>query len=62
MYCGGKIEPARVELGLLSCLSCAKVTTKKVSDGPIRMERLHRISEKEPEVDDAEAVAKVLDE
>lgn len=62
MYCEGEIELARVEIGLTTCLSCAKLTTKKVTDGSVRMERLHRISEKEPEVDDAEAVAKVLDE
>jgi hypothetical protein len=62
MYCNEEIEPARVEIGMPSCLACAKITTKKIVDAPVRMERLFRVSEKEQEVDDVEALAKVVAE
>ena len=62
MYCGEEIEPARIEIGMQSCLACAKITTKKVTDEPVRMDRLFRVSEKEQEVDDVESLAKVVDE
>ena len=60
-YCLGEIETARAELGLTCCLSCAKKTVKKVSDFPVRMERMFNLSEKDQEVDDVNSLAKVLD-
>ena len=44
------------------CLSCAKATTKRVSEAPIRMERMFKISDREQEEDDVEAKFKVVEE